>query len=363
MRSLPFLVGSLIFLFLSGVVAQTKTHNVVLITLDGARNQEIFGGLDKEVFLSVKKDAERSPVFKKFWAETSRERREKLMPFFWTTLIPAYGSIAGNRELRSEVKTTNKLWFSYPGYSELLTGQAHDDVVNSNEFGQNPYPSVLNFIQSKLKLDANRVAAFGSWDAFERIASNKPGAFLINAGYKPYDSNDTEISLLSRIQTKTLSPWNGVRFDFYTTRFALAHMKRHHPRAVYIALDETDDWAHNRNYERVLDALKQTDDFLRELWQFLQSDPVYAGKTSLIITTDHGRGSTAKDWSDHGEDVPEAQHIWMAFVSPDVNARGEWQNSDTIYQNQAAATLSRFLNLDYSEQNREAGRPVAKLFR
>lgn len=345
------------------VTAQNRFENVILITLDGARNQEIFGGLDRKIFASAKKDFDKSPVYKKFWAETAKERREKLMPFFWGTLMRSHGSIAGNRELKSIVHTTNKLWFSYPGYSEILTGQSHDDVVNSNDFGQNPYPSVLDFLHRKLKLDANQVAAFGSWDAFARIATSKPGSFLVNAGYKAYDSDDREIALLSRIQTQTLSPWNGVRFDYYTTRFALAHMKKFRPRVMYIALDETDDWAHNKNYERVLDALKQTDDFLKELWDFVQADPAYKSKTHIVITVDHGRGADTTDWSDHGEDVPEAQYIWMAFISPAVPIRGEWENSQTIYQNQVAATLSRFLNLDYSEQNREAGKPVERLFK
>lgn len=275
----------------------------------------------------------------------------------------SHGSIAGNRGLKSEVKTTNNLLFSYPGYSEILTGQARDEVVNSNDFGQNPYPSVLDFLHRKLKLNSNQVAAFGSWDAFSRIATNKPGNFLINAGYKAYDSDDRETALLSRIQTQTLSPWNGVRFDYYTTRFAQAHLRKHRPRAIYVALDETDDWAHDKKYERVLDALKQSDDFLKELWEFLQADPAYRNKTSIIITADHGRGSTPRDWSDHGEDVPEAQYIWMAFISPNVRRRGEWKDSETIYQNQVAATLSRFLDLDYIEQNPEAGRPVTQLYR
>jgi hypothetical protein len=52
----------------------------------------------------------------------------------------------------------------------------------------------------------------------------------------------------------------------------------------------------------------------------------------------------------------------MAFISPDVSLRGEWKNTETIYQNQVAATLCRFLNLDYSENNPQAGKPVARLF-
>ena len=115
--------------------AQNKTENVILITLDGARTQEIFGGLDLDILKDKtrKGRVEDTALYKKYWADTPEARREKLMPFFWGTLMKEYGSIAGNRALNSAVMTTNKMWFSYPGYSEILTGQAHDDVINSND--------------------------------------------------------------------------------------------------------------------------------------------------------------------------------------------------------------------------------------
>jgi len=357
---------STIFLLITlaalNVAAQHKTRNVILITLDGVRTQEIFGGIDAKIFESTNKNYKRTTVYKDFWAETPRERREKLMPFLWKTLITAEGSIAGDRSLNSSVQTTNKLWFSYPGYSEMLTGQAHDDVIKSNSHPQNPYPSVLDFLKKELNLGFNRVADFSSWDAFNRISTNRPGSFEINAGFASYTANDKAVTALSDAQSKTLPIWNDARFDYYTFRFAIAHMKKYHPRVIHIGFDETDDAAHVKHYERVLQALNMTDGFIAELWRFVQTDPAYRGKTSIIITTDHGRGKTVKDWDDHGEDIPEAQNIWMAFISPDVALRGEWKDTKTIYLDQVAGTLSRFLGLDYRLQNPSAGKPVEQLF-
>lgn len=352
----------LLCLCASGLFAQNKTENVILITLDGARTQEIFGGLDAEIFRSTNKNFEKTAAYKKFNAAGPIERREKLMPFFWKTLMASHGSIAGNRDLKSEVKTTNKLFFSYPGYSEILTGQAHDDVIKSNSHPQNPFPSVLDFLNKKFAAGPNAVAEFSSWDAFMRIATSKPGSFVVNAAYETYPTKNKEIAELFRLQSQVLAPWPSVRHDYFTFKIAMAHMKEHRTRAVHIGFDETDDYAHDKNYERVLDTLHMTDRWLKELWQFVESDPRYRGKTSIIITTDHGRGKTAKDWSDHGEDVPEARYIWMAFVSPEVALRGEWKDTETIYQNQIAATLCRFLNIDYSENNPYAGKTVTRLF-
>ena len=352
----------LILLFALNLQAQRKTENVILITLDGARTQEIFGGLDAELYKKIDKDAEKRDVYKQFWAETAEQRREKLMPFFWQVLVKNQGSIAGNRSLNSEAKTTNNHLFSYPGYSEILTGEAHDDVIKSNKRIQNQFPSFLQFLQKKLNLNANQVASFASWNVMNEIATNKPNDFLINAGYEEYQSKDVETQRLSSMQFETPTPWDSVRHDFYTFRLAMSHLKNYHPKVLHIGLGETDDWSHDKRYDLTLNALHRTDNYLKELWQFLQNDKQYKGKTSIIITVDHGRGNTAKDWSDHGKDVPEARYIWMAFVSPDARLRGEWKDANTIYQNQIAATMCKFLGFDYAEQNPNAGKPIEAIF-
>ncbi len=342
--------------------AQNKTENVILITFDGARTQEIFGGLDLEILKSKiqRGKVEDNEFYKKYWAETPDERRLKLMPFFWGTLMKEQGSIAGSRALGSSVMTTNKMWFSYPGYSEILTGQAHDDVIKSNDRKRNQYTSILEFLQRKLKLSKTQVALFGSWDVFNWIGEHQEGAVTINAGHEPYDLiNDPEIRALSKLQNEKLSPWNSVRFDYFTVKFALAHLKKYQPRIVHIALGETDDWAHAGEYGHVLNSFATNDNQIKEIWDFVQSSPKYKGKTSIIFTTDHGRGKTITDWTDHGEKVPEAQNIWMAFISPESSLRGEWKNSPTIYQNQVAATLCQWLKIDYSENNPQAGKPIS----
>src|SRR5215212_9376323 len=71
--------------------------NLILITLDGVRAAEIFGGLDAGILRStLAKDArlEDSPAFNRFNAATPAARREKLMPFFWKELMAKHGSIA-----------------------------------------------------------------------------------------------------------------------------------------------------------------------------------------------------------------------------------------------------------------------------
>ena len=69
--------------------ADRQTANVVLITLDGVRIEEMFGGLDEAVARAIVKTgaAEDSPLWQRYWAPTPEERRRKLMPFLWGTLL------------------------------------------------------------------------------------------------------------------------------------------------------------------------------------------------------------------------------------------------------------------------------------
>lgn len=336
-----------------------RSERVVLITLDGARWQDVFTGLDENILQAssgANADIKRLDAYKKFSGATAEERRAKLMPFLWRTLVVNHGFIAGDRPAGSTVSVTNRHWFSYPGYSEIITGQAHDAEIKSNDPIRNPFPSVLQFIKTRQHLTAADVATFASWNVFSAIVESEAGATTTNTGIQDYPASAPWIAMANALQTQALTPWAGVRHDALTFRLAMDYLQTHRPHAIYIAFDETDDWAHDGKYERVLDMLHETDGFLRELWSVLQGDPDYAGKTTLIVTTDHGRGRTTADWRRHGHDVPGADEIWIGIFSPDTGQRGvrpgQW------FQNQLAATMAAVLGFDYAEQNPQAGKPI-----
>jgi hypothetical protein len=339
----------------------TAEDNLILITLDGARTEEIFGGMDSAILqATLPKGAtlEEHPLYKRLAGATPEARRERLMPFFWGQLMRHHGSIAGNARAGSRVTLTNTHRFSYPGYSEILLGEAHDEVIKSNDRVQNPFVTLLEELRKHLSLPAERVAAFGSWEVFNEIVEHSPGALTVNAGFEAYESADASARSLSALQFHTPTPWNSVRHDVYTFRLALAHLRTAKPRVLYLALGETDDWAHDGRYDRVLETFVRTDEYLRELWTWLESQPEYRGRTHILITTDHGRGHTAADWRSHGAKVEGAQEVWMAFVSPALDRRGEWRDHPALHTSQAAATMAGWLGLDWNALRPQAGRPV-----
>ncbi len=367
LRSHLFVVGcSLLLLGVSRMRGENSltTPKLVLVTLDGVRCEELFGGLDLSVMkhFAQKKKLTALPSYRAFWAETAEERREKLMPFFWKTLMREKGSVIGNERLGSVVHLRNRWRVSYPGYSELLTGRAEDKRITGNAAVYNPNQTVLEFIQKARGLDYHQVAVFASWDVMKFIVQQSENTLFTNAGFDPYESNDPVLRELSKIQFETKTPWDSVRPDAYTKRFAIDHFERYRPDVLYLSLGETDDWAHDKRYDRVLEAIHQADDYLKQLFQWIEGESDYQGQTTVLITTDHGRGKTPFTWQHHNDKLPGARSTWIAVVNPYLKKRGEWSHHRRVHSAEVASTLARFGGHDYEADSPGAEGPIEFLF-
>jgi hypothetical protein len=353
------------FLALACAAAPRETKNIILITADGLRWQDFFGGIDpllKDEKTAGMQGAEALKAT--LWRPTPEERRQALMPFFWTTLAPK-GLVLGNVPKGSSVRVTNAFRNSYPGYSEILTGRAQDAVIRGNAALRNPTTTVLEFLRQKLDLPSSQVAVFASWNLLDLIAEHQPGSIVTNAGYQNYAGPrpSPRLAELSAIQFEMLTPWEDARHDYITFEMALEYWKLAQPRLLHIAFDETDDWAHDHHYNRVLDAIGYLDKCLDTLWRALDDSPQYRAKTTLIITADHGRGATVADWNDHGAKVPGADQIWIAVVGPDTPAAGEAEDAPQVFQRDIAPTMLELMGIDYREYEGVLGKPIAAALR
>jgi arylsulfatase A-like enzyme len=111
-------------------------------------------------------------------------------------------------------------------------------------------------------------------------------------------------------------------------------------------LGEGDEWAHAGRYDLYLDATLRADRFIERIWKTLQSIPEYANQTTLLVTTDHGRGATTSDWTDHGRKVPAAETTWMAALGPGIAALGV-RSGLTVTTSQLAATIAAVVGEDF----------------
>jgi hypothetical protein len=227
-----------------------------------------------------------------------------------------------------------------------------DPTRNSNASEDNPNITVLEYIHGQPDF-AGKVAAFCSWDVFDHILNEKRAGFLVNSGMErlegPFANQETE--LLNEMMFQIPVPWASVRFDAFTYQYAFDYLKRHKPRLLYIAFDGTDEFAHDGKYDQYLLSANRLDGYIKNIWDWVQSDNHYENKTTLLITTDHGRGDKPIDyWRHHGSNVKGAEKVWLAVMGPDTPARGEANNSRTTYSTQIAMTISALLSIEYTSK-------------
>lgn len=326
-----------------------KAENLIVITIDGLRWNDVFGGADSTLLFDDQfQKTEGKRLTRKFWAETETERRTRLMPFMWKT-IAQEGRIYGNREYDNNVSVSNGTNISNPGYSEIFTGYA-DPAITSNEMIDNPNTNVLEFINQQPGFHG-KVASFASWDRAQAYLNAKRSGFMINGGH-----TDVSGSSLSPLQI-TLNNLQQLahrgessRPDYITYLQAKEYLRLNQPRVLSIGLAWTDDMAHDGSYPLYLEKAFSFDNMIQDLWEYLQSLPQYRDKTALLITVDHGRG-LGEQWVSHGASVPHAEKIWFAAMGPGVSPEGEMKAPAELYQKQFAQTMAHLLGLTFKAEH------------
>ncbi len=341
------------------------TQNLIFVTIDGVRTQEVFGGLD-EVIVDAPKElsgiANIGELKGDFMRPTAEERRRTLMPFFWDH-IAKDGIVLGDRSIGSSVEVTNRFKVSYPGYAEILTGADQPKVASNLPFRM-PRGTVFEYLINEKAWRFRDIAAFASWQTFNLITQREKGTFFCNAGYAEVAPEWATPGMepLNSLQFQMLTPWDTARFDRVTTGLAVEYLKAHQPRLLYLALDEPDDWGHNRRYDRVLQGIREADRSIQEIWETVQSMEGYRDVTTLIVTTDHGRGLTPEAWIDHDRNTPGSEATWIAILGPDTPGLGIAGNNTQFTAGQLASTIARFFDADYEAFYPEAAPSLSLAF-
>lgn len=359
-------VGALVLSLSSLVMAQSPaepqgptraTENVLLVTLDGLRWQDVFTGADNAMLNADDgRVADLRATRQRFWRGEPEARRELLMPFLWTT-IAKEGQLFGDPSRGSPAKVTNPHRFSYPGYAELLVGFVNPLVDSNNKF-PNPDQTVLEWLHGRPGF-AGRIAAFSGWDVHPYILARDRSRLFVESAWEPVTVAGTPERREQLQATFDHLPryWEGFAFDAPTFARAKEYFVVQKPRVLYLALGETDEWGHGRRYDLYLQMAKNADAMIRELWELAQADPQYRGKTSLVVTVDHGRGRGPRDWTDHGEKVEGADEIWMAVLGPDTPPLGVRKDTPAT-QSMIAATVAALLGEDYQAAAPQAASPL-----
>ncbi len=98
-------------------------------------------------------------------------------------------------------------------------------------------------------------------------------------------------------------------------------MRQLAPSLLWITLHDI-DIAHSGTFSLYLDGIKRTDRLCGELWQAIQKEPEYAGKTTMFILPDFGRDSDidsgGNGFQHHRTGDAVSRTTWMMVLGPDV---------------------------------------------
>lgn len=314
--------------------AQEPPPYLILVTIDGYRWEELFRGADPALVTDERYRARYVDV---------PDRAEALTPFLLG--FARDGALIGNRDSGSCARVANEYWFSYPGYAEMLSGRPNPNA-RSNQNLPNEDVTVLERLHRRPEF-AGQVRVFSEWfvtRAILNVARSNIPVFIPPDESAPHDPQVIPAA-----------------------RAALADP----PRVLWVALGDTDNRAHEGKYEQYLAAASEADNFLREIWEAYQTNPRTTGRTTLIVTADHGRGGTARDrWRGHGSGhwrgtrVPGLRHegsdaIFIAARGPDVASTTPYTMDNCATVSQVAPTLLAGLGLLDEEGQPDMAAPLA----
>ncbi|MEE3326604.1 MAG: alkaline phosphatase family protein [Myxococcota bacterium] len=311
--------------------ASTPPGRVILIALDGVRWQDFF-------------DLPASRI---------RSDTQKPAPFAgYHSILAEEGIVFGNRSEGSRVRMTLSGFFSkrksLPSYQAILAGFAQPCPDNNcPRIGVETLPES---VARRRKLAPEKVAVIASWPGLARAAARNPEAIHLDAG---------EI----QNQGERAGEW-GTREDEKTVQIALEHFNEHSPEFLFVVLDSADHAGHAGDKADYVDALRWYDKILMDFIETIEAMPkAERERTTLIVTTDHGRGSWGDFWKFHSV-IYSAQDVFIAATGPHV-MRGSTHSTGetrTLYHADLRPTIEILLGLRPTEcTHSTCGREIPQL--
>jgi hypothetical protein len=246
--------------------------NVILIMWDGVRREEFFSNKPDPV-LSTDAD--------------------EILPRFWKTLA-GEGTVWGEPG-GSEFRIANIAAVSLPAYQSIFAGYAQPCL--NNKCGRITVETFPERIKRELALPAEEVAVFASWNTMAQAVEHQAGTITVDVGPAGKDRADADT-------------WN----------LAMAHLAAKKPRFLYVHLVGSDNEAHAGDYPAYLRHLRAYDEWLAALVKTLDGMGDYGANTTLLLSTDHGRG-LGQDWKNHNLKRPSAFKVFLYARGPRA-ARG-----------------------------------------
>jgi hypothetical protein len=335
-------------------VAPPSAAAVVLVVLDGVRWQEVFNGVDPEI-------ARRQGMAREEWVDA-----ETLMPTLHRVLI-ARGVAVGAPGEGPEMRATGPNYVSLPGYTEILTGRppTHCSDNYCPQARETTLPDELARMPTNTAGSDVDAAVIASWESLERAATSGGTSVLVSAGrhhgrgLELMRTDGTERQLLDAGARASCAPGEAdFRPDRFTAAIALRLLETRAPRFLFMGLGEPDEYAHQDNYRAYLDSLRAADRALAHLVDTLGRMGERGEKTTVFVTTDHGRSNAFRD---HGGFAPESGRVWLVASGAGIEEKGFVRSSVPHRLADIAPTMRVLLGME-ADRRRDAGRVMDEMF-
>jgi len=307
-------------------VGPPRADAVVLVTIDGVRWQEIFGGVDPALAAGDKLPPAPDP--------TSLALLPNLHRLFFDG-----GVVLGDPALPGGIEGSAPRHMSMPGYVEIATGASTDCAGNDCK------PALGETIADAITAAPgdHGAAVFGSWSEIARAAAAHPRRLFVQTGGAPGQPG------------RSLGDGEAYIPDSVTAAQALDYLRTKRPRFLWVALGDTDEWAHAGAYRNYLDALRAADRFVGELAATLGRMGDRGARTAIFVTADHGRDPGFRD---HGG--PPSGPVWLLARGPTIPRRGAVATSRRRELRDVAPTLRALLGLPARACSR-CGEPIDEI--
>lgn len=150
------------------------------------------------------------------------------------------------------------------------------------------------------------------------------------------------------------APTSGDELTFFITREV---MREFSPRLLLVNFWDM-DIAHWGSYSLYLQAITRTDRLVGMLWDEVESNPQYKGKTSVLVLPELGRDgdiNTANGFLNHRSGDASCRNVWALALGAGV-PHGETERP--VHHVDVAATTAELLGVNLGEI---AGRPISEL--
>ena len=144
--------------------------------------------------------------------------------------------------------------------------------------------------------------------------------------YQPEAGQNIELERLTGLLKVSVSDFlasakNLESPDELSVFIARRVMRQFAPSLLWITLHDI-DIAHAGTFSLYVDGIRRTDRLCAEIWKMIQSEPEYAGRTSLFVLPDFGRDSDetpgGNGFQHHRTGDARSRTTWMLALGPDI---------------------------------------------